>query len=279
MVGIFMPTISVFMEVADSFLPTAGTVGLLPMVTYFFLIVAMFAFLGTFIFALVSPRMPVPVQGSPIFSAVSSLTLSSTAIAGLTYYLIQSYYHTTLSEIATVGDSTDRQTLIRESYNAIGQYRYIAWFITTPLLLFQLIALLRIRLYDNKRRVVGLLMATLFMVFASYIGHEQLSFDNEIQIVPKLVWGLIALIDYVSILFTLNRLWKEFGGQAHPAFRLAYQLIAGTWAIYFIGYFLTLAPIDFNWIHLAFTIADMVSLIGVGLIVYVATTNRWTTDA
>ncbi|GAB4021075.1 hypothetical protein GCM10028808_64770 [Spirosoma migulaei] len=274
-----MPTISVFMEVADSFIPTAGTVGLLPMVTYFFLIVAMFAFLGMFIFALVSPRMTGPAQESPVYSTISSLTIISVAVAGLTYYLIQTYYYNTLSEIATVSDPNDRQTLIRESYNAIGQYRYMAWFITTPLLLFQLLNLLRIRVSAHKRQIAGLLMATLFMVLASYIGHEQLSFDNEIQLVPKLVWGLIALIDYVSILFTLNRLWKEFGGQAHPAFRLSAQLIGGAWAIYFIGYFLTLAPIDFNWIHLAFTLADVVSLIGIGMIIYLANTNRWTTSS
>ncbi|MVM35848.1 hypothetical protein GO755_37880 [Spirosoma sp. HMF4905] len=263
------------MEVTNTFIPTAGSVGLLSMVTYFFLVVAMFTFLGTFIFSLVSQRISLPEQTNPIVPNTFILTTISTAIAGLTYYLIQSYYHDMLAEMATVSDVNDRQTLIRESYNAMGQYRYVAWFITTPLLLAQLIALLRIPFNKHKRQLLGLLMATLFMVFASYIGHEQLSFDNEIQIVPKLVWGLIALIDFVTILFTLYRLWKEVGGKAHPAFRLAALVIASVWGIYFIGYFLTLAPVDFNWIHLAFTIADVVSLIGIGMVVYLANMNRW----
>ncbi|WP_332369652.1 bacteriorhodopsin [Spirosoma telluris] len=189
--------------------------------------------------------------------------------------MLQTCYRDVLTELATVSDPNDRQTLIRESYNALSQYRYIGWFITTPLLMFQLISMLGVQLSEIKRQLAGLLMATLFMVFASYIGHEQLSFDNEIQIVPKLTWGLIALIDYVFLLFTINRLWKEFGSQSHPAFRQAALIMAGAWALYFIGYFLTLAPIDFNWIHLTFTIVDIVSLLSVGLIMYLVNTNRW----
>ncbi|GAB4049619.1 bacteriorhodopsin [Spirosoma litoris] len=266
------------MEVTNTFIPTAGTVGIFSMVTYFFLVVAAFAFLGTFIISLITPRISSLEQRNSTEPNSFILTTISTVIAGFTYYLIQSYYHDILAEMATVSDPTDRQTLIRESYNAIGQYRYIAWFITIPLLLVQLIALLRLPFSTYKRQLLGLIMATLFMVFASYIGHEQLSFDNEIETIPKLVWGLIALIDYVTIVFTLNKLWKEAGSQAHPAFRLSALTVAGAWGIYFIGYFLTLAPIDFNWIHLAFTITDLISLIGIGIVVYLVNSNRWQTN-
>ncbi|WP_332368576.1 hypothetical protein [Spirosoma telluris] len=60
-----MPTIFVCMEVANTFIPTAGTVGLLPMVTYFFLVVAMFVFLGMFIFSLVPKKSSLPEQVPP----------------------------------------------------------------------------------------------------------------------------------------------------------------------------------------------------------------------
>ena len=258
------------MEVADTFIPTAGAVGLLSMVTYFFLVVAMFAFLGSFIFTVATRTPTFPDRVRSAYPLSSILLIIGAAIAGLTYYLIQSYYHNVLAEMATISDPNDRRTLIRESYNAIGQYRYIAWFIITPLLLFQLMSMLNVQLSDIKRQAIGLLAATVFMVFTSYIGHQQLSFDNEIQVGPKLVWGLIALINYVSIVFTFNRLWKGFGGIIHADFRLAALTMGAVWGIYFIGYFLTLVDIDFNWIHLVFTIADVVSIIGVGIVAYMA---------
>jgi bacteriorhodopsin len=260
------------MEVAQPFLPTAGVVGFLPVVTYFFLVVALFAFLGNFVFTLAT--LP-GVQSE--HRIAHTLTAVVAAIAALSYYLIQVYYRDMLAELATVTDVNDRQTLIRESYNALGQYRYMDWFIAAPLLLLQIVFRLNLRLSAVKRPLAALLLAGLFMFFASYIGHQQLSFDNEIQVGRKVTWGLIATIDFVFILFTLNQLWKQFGEQTNPANQRAYRLIALTttvgWGVYLIGYFLTVTPIDFNWIHLVFTIADLISKIGVGILVYFASTN------
>ena len=258
------------MEIADSFVPTAGIVGLLPMVTYFFLVVAMFAFIGLFIFSLAA-RRPVSEQDHPATQATSIVA----AIAGLTYYLIQAHYHDMLAELVTVPDGNDRLTLIRESYNAISQYRYMALFITTPLLTFQLLSLLQIQPGQHISPFIKLLAGSSLMVFACYIGHQQLTFDNEIQAGPFAVWGFIALIVFGFLVVTVSRLWKEFGGVTRSAFRFSALILAACWTIYFLGYFLTLAPIDVNWIQLAFTLADMASVLGVSLILYLSSTNRW----
>jgi bacteriorhodopsin len=264
---IFKPTISAFMEVSNTFIPTAGVVGLLPMVTYFFLVVAMFAFIVNFIFAL-STQSIVPSG----YRIAHTLTAVIAVVAGISYYVIQSYYHDMLAELATVTDINDRQTLIRESYNTIGQYRYMAWFITSPLLLIQVVFRLNLQLSEIKRPLAALLMAAVFMDFASYIGHQQLSFDNEIDVGMKVVWGLIATIDFVIILFTLNRLWNQFSERADPQKQRAFRLMALTtvmcWGLYLLGYFLTVAPIDLNWIHLIFTITDLVSYVVVALVIY-----------
>lgn len=267
MVGIFRPTIIKCMDVADKFMPTAGTVGLLPMVTYFFLVVALFSFLSSFLFALFT-RSDVRSE----YRIAHTMTAILAIVLGLTYYLIQRYYHDALTELVTVTDANDRQTLIRESYNAIGQYRYIGWFVAAPLLLTQTIFRLNGGLSDSKRPSSILLIAASFMFFVSYIGHQQLSFDNEIEVGKKVTWGFVASVDYVFILFMLSRLWKQFGQQAPPANQRIFRrvaLIALTgWGIYLVGYFLTITTIDFNWIHIIFTIADVMTVVGSGILIY-----------
>lgn len=267
--GIFRPPITTSMDVATTFMPTAGVVGLLPMVTYFFLVVALFAFIGNFVFALATlPGVRPEYRISHVLTAVIAV------VAAVSYHLIQSDYRDMLSELATVTDANDRQTLIRESYNAIGQYRYIDWFIAAPLLLIQIVFRLNLRLTDLKRPLTILLLAGVFLFFASYIGHQQLSFDNEIQVGQKVTWGLIATGAYALILFTLYRLWKQVSPQTNPLNKRAYWLMARTaaicWGIYLLAYFLTIAEIDFNWIQLIFTIADFITKVGVGIMGYFA---------
>ncbi|WP_461092063.1 bacteriorhodopsin [Spirosoma gilvum] len=272
-----MPPIFVFMEVAHSFIPTAGTAGLLPMITYFFLIVAMIAFAGNFVFTLFSytrlsstPEIP-PYKQMPNILAICAVAL------GFVYYLIQTHYHEMLAELPTVTDPNDRQTLMRESYNAIGQYRYMGWAITTPLLLLHMLLVANLRLDVIKRPLASLLLSTVFMVLASYIGHQQLSFDNEIQVGPKLTWGLIALMDYVFILFTLNRIRTGFAEATRsnqPLIRFTVLPILISWGLYLLGYFLTLLPIDFNWIHILLTLTDLVSSIDIGLVAYLTVPRK-----
>ena len=240
------------------------------MVTYFFLVVATYAFLSFFVFALVTrPNTPLTYQ-SPLANLSFFLPAGIPAVAGFSYYLIQGYYHTMLTELATVTDSSDRQTLIREAYNAIGQYRYMAWIITVPLLLLQVVSLLKIQPDTHKKTLTTLLTASFFMILTGYIGHQQLSFDNEIQIGPKFIWGAVSMVGYVLISLTLYRLWKQtVGSHSQPEEHRIYRWIGfafGTfWVIYPVGYMLTLTSVDFNWIHIAYTLADVISIVGVGI--------------
>ncbi|MFD2932743.1 bacteriorhodopsin [Spirosoma flavum] len=266
------------MEIADSFVPTAGVVGIFPLVTYFFLIVATYLFLGNFIFALASRTTTQPEQVQNRFQNLSPiLTAIISAVAGLSYYFIQGYYHDMLAELVTVTNANDRQVLIRESYNAIGQYRYMDWAVTIPLLLIQVVFTLKIQPSERRRPLVTLLVASFFMILTGYIGHQQLAFDNEIEIGPKLIWGAISMIGYAIILLTLSRLWKQVVNQVQPDEQRTYRLMAfvmGAFGItYPIGYILTVSNIDFNWIHIAYTIADITTKAGLGLLVYFASTK------
>lgn len=260
------------MEIADSFVPTAGVVGVFPLVTYFLLIVATYSFLGTFIFALVSRTSPQGHASLPLL-----LTAVIAAISGFSYYRIQGYYHDMLAELATVVNPSDRLVLIRESYNAIGQFRYMDWSITIPLLLIQVALMAKLQPAVRTQTVIRLVAGSFFMALTGYIGHQQLAFDNEILIGPKLIWGAISLLGYGVVVYTLLPIWKQLVSEARPNLVYTYRLI--TYAlgffsvVYPLGYLLTCIDIDFNWIHIAYTIADVSTKIGIGLVIYFANTS------
>jgi sensory rhodopsin len=255
------------MEVNDTFIPTAGAVGLLPMVTYFFFWVAIYALLGTFIFSLGTQA-----SAPPAYRNSRLLTAIIAAVAGISYFLIQGYYRHALAEAAAVGDTADRQTLLREAFNAINQFRYMDWAVTTPLLLVHMVSMLPVRFSDIKRQLTLLLIADFFMILTGYIGEQQLSFDNEILVGPKLIWGAVSTVGYVAVVYTLHQLWKTYGDQAQPEAQWGFRLMALTtvtfWGIYPIGYILTAINVDTNLIHIAFTIADIINKVGVALIAY-----------
>jgi bacteriorhodopsin len=260
------------MEVNDTFIPTAGAVGLLPMITYFFFWVAIYAFLGSFIFSISTQT-----SASPIHKNSRLLTAIIFAVAGISYFLIQEYYCHLLAGAVTVNDPADRETLFRESFNAINQFRYMDWAVTTPLLLLHMVTTLPVRFSVIKRQLTILMVADFFMILTGYIGEQQLSFDNEILIGPKLIWGAISTVGYGVVVYIIYQLWKTYGHQAQPEERWGFRLMALTtvtfWGVYPIGYILTTVNVNTNLIHIAFTIADLVNKVGVGIIAYIASTR------
>lgn len=251
------------MEVADTFIPTAGVVGILPVFTYFVLLVTLFVSTGSFISSLT-----VLPHTRPEHRLACATTAVVALLTAFTYYISQTYYRDMLSELVTVTEATDRQTLIRESYNAIGQYRYVSWCIMAPLLLHRLTVKFKVQ-STNERGMATLLVAGSVLYFVSYIGHQQLSFDNEIQTGAKLIWGLLATIIYGFILFTLSQLRKQSNQLMPPATQRPFQQLTRTvtvcWGIYLFGYFLTLTTIDFNWIHLLLSVTDLISVVSLAV--------------
>lgn len=248
----------------------AGEVGLLPMVTWFFMVVAFYAFVGNTIFALASRTSVAPEhRSSLVFTAIIA------AVAGLSYFLIQDYYREMLRDLARISSADGRQQLIRQSYNAIGQFRYMDWAITTPLLLLKMVTMLKIQPYQAKVAITALLLADFFMVFTGYIGEQQLTATGEILDGPKLIWGAISTVGYVVVPVVLLQLWRRFREQAQPVEQRAFRLMAlttiTTWGVYPIGYILTtFSRVDLNWIHITFSVADVVNKVGVAAVAYLA---------
>lgn len=256
------------MTFGDSFVPTAGEVGILPMLTYFFMAGAAYSFLGNFIFSLATQKSVAPEhRSSRVYGAIIA------AVAGVSYLLITHFYHEMLHELSRLGpDSAAGASLVRRSYQAIGQFRYIDWAITTPLLLLKTTSMLRISSREAGKTIFILLLADFFMVLTGYIGEQQLTASGEIIGGAKLLWGAISTLGYLVVPFVLYGFYKRFAARANEHERWGFRFMAFTtvtsWGVYPLGYLLTLTSINLNYIHLAFSITDIFNKTGVAIVAY-----------
>jgi len=261
------------MELSETFVPTAGTVGLLPMLTYYSLIVTGLVFLAQTAFVFTTRPLVEPKhQVAHILSGVIAL------VAGFAYFQMQGFYRDMLAELATVVDPTDRQTLMREACPAISQYRYMDWAITTPLLLLTMVRLLNVSLRSIAKPVTLMLVADLFMIVTGYIGEQQLAFNQEAIVSAKLIWGAVSTVGYAVVPWTLYKLYRQYG--AAPSLDRSFRLVALTtitfWGIYPIGYILSAIGVDTNVVHIGFCIGDVINKTGVAALLFLTTHRRET---
>jgi bacteriorhodopsin len=116
-------------------------------------------------------------------------------------------------------------------------YRYVDWLLTVPLLLAELILVLRLKAEIARSLIVKLSVASTLMIGLGYPG-ELAAADST----ARLVWGGLSTIFFLYVLYVLFvELTKSLGDQ--PA-RIR-QLVSGmrwviliTWMVYPIAYIL-----------------------------------------
>ena len=261
------------MQFPQYYLPTARDVGLLSMMTELFLTVALFSFLAGAVFFIVRGNSIHPAHRvSGTLSAVICL------VAGVAYWYIRTYYHDMMHAVAINHDAGARRGIVHDAFFAIGQYRYMDWAVTTPLLLLKMVLALKVK----PREIIGwialLLGADLWMVLAGSIGDQQFSqADGTLLVGRHLLWGTLSTLGYLVIPYLL--FWKlgpKYGGRADDESGRAFRVMAfstvTTWGVYPLGYLVPalLPHADMNWVHIAYTSADVVNKIGVAVVAFMA---------
>ena len=261
------------MQFPESFLPLARNVGLLPMVVEMFLMIALFAFLAGGVFFLARGHGVHPShRASNTLSAVLCL------VAALAYWWLHAYYHDMMHAVANTQDVGGKRILMHDAFYASGQYRYAGWAVAAPLLLLKFVRILKVKPREISGWTALLLGAGFWMVLAASIGDQQFSAaDGTLLVGRHLLWGVLAALGYAvvpAVLFA--RLGPSYGGRADDenghAFRLMALSTVTTWSVYPLGYLMpALFPrCDMNWVHLAYTVADIVNLLGVAVVAYLA---------
>ena len=261
------------MHFQEFFVTTAGQVGLLAVFTEFILIVTVFSFLGMTVFSLATKGSVAPEhRTSSVLTAVICL------VAGCSYLVIRTYFHAMLETLAKIPatDGVARHNLIYASYLAIGQFRYMDWTVTTPLLLLKTVEMLKIKPRQIPGTLAVLLLADLLMVVTGYIGEQQIDTNGVMVSGPHYLWGFISTIFYAVIPVILYRLYQTYAATVEPEEARAYRWLAfatiSTWGVYPLGYMVpVLFPnADLNWLHVAFSIGDVWNKVCLGIVAYLA---------
>ena len=261
------------MHFQEFFVTTAGQVGLLAVFTEYILVISVFSFFGMTIFSLATKGSVAPEHRTS-----SVLTAVICFVAGCSYLVIRSYYHAMLGTLAALplGDTIHRHALIYESYLSIGQFRYMDWTVTTPLLLLKTVEMLKIKPRQIPGALTVLLVADLLMVVTGYIGEQQIGTDGVMLAGPHYFWGVISTLFYLVIPVILYKLYTDYAATVEPEERRAYRWLAvatvTTWGVYPLGYMVpTLFPgADMNWINVAFSVGDVWNKVALGIVAYLA---------
>ncbi len=199
-------------------------------------------------------------------------------VAGASYWIIRAYYHDMLHQIDAIADLAARRKVMHDAFLAINQYRYMDWAVTTPLLLLKMVLILRVKPREVLGPIALLLLADFWMILAGFIGEQGLNpSDGTVIAGHRLFWGWASTAGYAVIVCMLFRYFgPRFGGagedESGAAFRLMILSTMTFWGVYPVGYMIpALFPkCDFNWLHIAFTVADLINKIGLGVVAYMA---------
>ncbi len=116
-------------------------------------------------------------------------------------------------------------------------YRYVDWLLTVPLLLAELVVVLKLSKTKTRSLLVRLSIAAIAMIVLGYPG-EIAAADSS----ARTVWGVLSTIPFLYILYVLfvelgKSLERQSGGVKKLLDGLRYIVLA-TWGVYPIAYML-----------------------------------------
>jgi bacteriorhodopsin len=148
-----------------------------------------------------------------------------------------------------------KETISEEDHKQIVQYRYIDWFITTPLLILALIAFFTF--YDKKPLNIKYYLLAIFfnaiMLYAGYLGET-----NQIH---KMEGFFVGFAGYFGMLLTIWCYFVHTQERYHQ--KLIFFVFAIIWSFYGIAYLL-----DSHTKNLLYNILDVFSKTMFGLFMW-----------
>jgi len=195
-------------------------------------------------------------------------------IACYHYFMIRNSWH-------------DAYAFSGDGYSGTGAgfndfYRYADWILTVPLLMVELVAVLRLEKSRAKSLLTRLVIAAAAMIALGYPG-EVISTPEGWT--TRVIWGSLSSIPFFYILFVL---WVELTQSlatqpvaARKLIEVARLVLLITWAVYPIAYALggteqallakSGGSVDASgvvYLQIGYAIADMTAKAGFGVLIY-----------
>ena len=155
-------------------------------------------------------------------------------------------------------------------------YRYVDWFLTVPLLLVEVVAVLALARAVQSSMLKRLVPAAALMIALGYPGDARLDNVFGLQLDPS-VWGLLSTIPFLYILYVLLfELSKSLERQSDAVKKKVTALrilLFASWGVYPISFIANMnatAPTadGFMLREVGYTIADITAKCVFGLIIY-----------
>lgn len=171
------------------------------------------------------------VRGSVAPRHRLAISLSSVVVAIALYHYVR-IFNSWVDAFSYQGGS-----YVQDGIPFNEAYRYVDWLLTVPLLLAELVIVLKLSSGKTRSLIVRLTVAALVMIIAGYPG-ELAAADST----AKIVWGVIGTLPFLYIIYVLFvELGKSLGRQAPGVTRLLSGLrwiLVVTWTVYPVAYFL-----------------------------------------
>jgi bacteriorhodopsin len=155
-------------------------------------------------------------------------------------------------------------------------YRYVDWLLTVPLLLIELILVMRLSAQDTVSKSLTLGSAAALMVLLGYPG------EIATDIPTRMLWGTLSAIPFVYIM------WQLFAGlsasiasqpeSVRELVKKARLLTFASWGFYPIVYMipytnLSGATVSVG-VQVGYTIADLIAKAGLGILIYMIAVRK-----
>jgi bacteriorhodopsin len=160
-------------------------------------------------------------------------------------------------------------------------YRYVDWLLTVPLLLIELVLVMRLSRQETTSKAVRLGSAAVLMIILGYPG------EIAADIPTRVLWGTLSSIPFVYIVWELFRglgeSIKQQPANAQGLVRAARLLTFASWGFYPIVYMAPYAGLTggsvTTTIQIGYTIADIVAKAGLGVLIFLISVRKSEAEA
>ena len=219
----------------------------------------------------------------PKYRMAVMVSATVTSIAAYHYFrMFDSFSHGYgINESTKAAAATGADMLAFGAANYNVGYRYIDWFLTVPLLLVELVAVLGLAKAVSSSLLKRLVPAAALMIALGYPG------DAKLDLLPiaaggwggeAAVWGLLSTIPFLYIMYVL---WFEMkksldsqSARVRSLFQTLRVLLIATWGVYPITFILSMnsgaIPTADEVVarEVGYTIADILAKCAFGLIIF-----------
>ena len=155
-------------------------------------------------------------------------------------------------------------------------YRYVDWLLTVPLLLIELVLVMRLTSEETFRKSTRLGLAAALMIILGYPG--EIADDNS----TRALWGTLSAIPFLYIVYELfvglGAAIAKQPENARGLINIARWLTFGSWGFYPIVYMVPYTSFSGASIETAlqigYTVADLVAKAGVGVLIYLIAVRK-----